>query len=131
MARSCLPLIAWLLLGTPALAQEGASMLVPTVPGMFGIDTCGAFLCGNPATVPNGSKRAVHALEAAFRPRPAQGVLRSAQAASGRVPQVELGSLGPRTPQGPAPEPSSGRPAHALAAKGGTAGPRTAVILVH
>lgn len=70
MARSHLSLVAWLLLGTPALAQEGASMMVPTVPGMFGIDTCGAFLCGTPATVPSGSKRSVHALEAAFRPRP-------------------------------------------------------------
>lgn len=69
MARSHLSLVACLMLGTPALAQEGASMLVPTVPTMFGIDTCGAFLCGTPATVPAGSKRSVHALEAAFRPR--------------------------------------------------------------
>lgn len=69
MIRSRSAIAAGLLLGLPALAQEGASMLVPTVPGMFGIDTCGAFLCGNPSTVPHGSKRAIDALEAAFRPR--------------------------------------------------------------
>lgn len=69
MIRSRSAIAAGLLLGLPALAQEGANVMVPTIPGMFGIDTCGAFLCGSPATVPNGSKRAVHALEAAFRPR--------------------------------------------------------------
>lgn len=105
MIRSRSAIAAGLLLGLPALAQEGANVMVPTIPGMFGIDTCGAFLCGSPATVPNGSKRAVHALEAAFRPRVAQGVPQSAQAASGRVPQVEMGSLAPRTPQGLFPNP--------------------------
>ena len=69
MIRSRSAIAAGLLLGLPALAQEGANVMVPTIPGMFGIDTCGAFLCGTPATVPNGSKRAVHALEAAFRSR--------------------------------------------------------------
>lgn len=71
MTRSLILLGTSALLGLPAAAQEGANMMVPTVPGMFGIDTCGAFLCGSPATVPHGSKRAVHALEAAFRPKPA------------------------------------------------------------
>jgi len=69
MMLSRFAIAAGLLLGTPVLAQAGANVMVPTIPGMFGIDTCGAFLCGSPATVPNGSKRAIDALEAAFRPR--------------------------------------------------------------
>lgn len=96
---------AGLLLGLPALAQEGANVMVPTV-GMFGIDTCGAFLCGSPATVPNGSKRAVHALEAAFRPRLAPPVARAAQ---GRIPQGGPGDFAPPPKPVSVPRPGSGR----------------------
>ena len=66
--RFLLPL--GLLLGPAALAQN---TMVPILPGMFGIDTCGAFLCGSPATVPGGSKGVARALEAAFMPRGNRG----------------------------------------------------------
>lgn len=102
MTRSLILLGTSALLGLPAAAQEGANMMVPTVPGMFGIDTCGAFLCGSPATVPHGSKRAVHALEAAFRPRMALGVKRASRDGRKEVPGGPVADAGrPVDPLGP------------------------------
>lgn len=81
--RFLLPL--GLLLGPAALAQN---TMVPILPGMFGIDTCGAFLCGSPATVPGGSKGAGRALEAAFQPRGTRVPMGGQPAAKGSPSRV-------------------------------------------